>query len=493
LVLSCQRFADRRCRPTRDAEIINGRTPAIVFVTPCKGKSPMGQVTTLLDRLFALVGHQPARPGARTEPAGLQQVLRRTNCITWSPNGTLRLRPRTLAGTACLAIGCGHDFDAIRVGMPVAASAPAPAFDTLLACVSSNWSDGFNPDGGHTPVRLRLAEATDSAHRFAPEAAAVGPSGDNHFPDIPLWAWTEWTPLASAPPDPSTGLRVLMIRAHAPEGGDVVFANGQFQLYRDDVAANHGFEVWMGGVNNGWDLTDFRVFKPELLLVNNPVNGTPMVSVQFRTRVAGIVGMSSGDSHQSGTATNSQMNGFLLQATTLLGAAHVGRIPFGLVNDAFGGARSPEFFARTRARLDDIQPSYVVLPGWSYNDHQPGSDPAEIDGALFDRLEVTAAAVRTAGALPIFLTPFPRNSEAMTEPLLRAWLIQRDRILRLGRSGEEVIDAADLLGARHTARRDGELVGSYLPGLSNDGIHPNDAGHGRIADALVAIINRHLD
>jgi lysophospholipase L1-like esterase len=453
----------------------------------------MRQVTTLLDRLFSLVARQPARRGARAQPPRLQPALRRTNRITWSPNGTLRLRPCTWPGTTCLTIGCGHDFDAIRIGMPLAASAPAPAFDTLVACASSAWGDRFNPVGGHPLVSLQLADPVDPARRFAPEPPPVGPTGDNHFPDIPLWGWTEWTPIASAPPDPSTGLRVLMIRAYAPEGGDVVFANGQFGAYRGDDVTNHGFDVWMGGVNNGWDLTDFRAFEPAPLLVNNPVNGTPLVAVQFQTRVPGIVGLSSGDSHQSGTATNSQMNGFLLQATTLLGAAQVGRIPFGIVNDAFGGARSEEFFARTRDRLSDIQPSYVVLPSWSYNDHQPGHDPEDVDRAFFDRLEATASAVRTAGALPIFLTPFPRNREAMTEPMVRAWLIQRDRILLLGRNGEEVIDAARLLGTQELAGPDAELSGTYLPGLSNDGMHPNDAGHGRIADALVAIINRRLN
>jgi hypothetical protein len=480
-------------------------------------------VSAFLDRL--LHGRHIPSPetgwtSGQADALAAQRPLRRTTCITWSPNGALRLRPRMQAGTTCLTIGCGHDFEAVRVGMPLAAAAPVPAFETIAACVSSSWGDRFNPLGGHTPVLLRAAthgssgglpeadngytpatgmddargeaQQPSAGSRFATERTPTGPTGDNHFPDIPLWAWTEWTPLSSAPPDPETGLRVLMLRAYAPEGGDVVFANGQFEGYRGERAVNHGFDVWMGGVNNGWDLSDFRNFDVPPLLVNNPVNGTPLVAVQLRTRVAGIVGMVSGDSHQSGAATTAQANGFLLQAMTRLGSAHAGQIPFGIVNDAFGGARSREFLGRTCARLADIQPSFVVLPGWSYNDHLAGGDATEIDEAFCQNLSSAIAAVRSVGALPIILTPFPRNPEALDSRLLWAWLMQRERILRLGGEGEEVIDASVLLGERYPTQGGKALGGLYVPGLTADEMHPNDAGHARIADALVAIITRRL-
>ena len=85
--------------------------------------------------------------------------------------------------------------------------------------------------------------------------------------------------------------------------------------------------------------------------------------------------------------------------------------------------------------------------------------------------------MRDAGAVPIFLTPFPRDAAFMTPAVLTTWLAQREAVLAMSASGELVLDAASVLGEQI----DGRLTGTFRGGLSTDTMHPNDAGHAVVA------------
>ena len=245
----------------------------------------------------------------------------------------------------------------------------------------------------------------------------------------------------------------------------------------------------MGGVNNGWDLTDFRPIDADALLVNSPVNGTPFAAVQFETAVRGIVGMITGDSHQAGTSTQSQVNSFLLQYLVKSGQQQVGQVPVGFATDACGGLRSDEFFAKTAVLIDDVGPSFVVLPGWASNDHDGRTESArEIDQAFQFRLDAAVSQVEASGALPIFLTPFPRDRASLTQARLASWVGLRAAILDKRKAGSLVLDAGALLGSV----TDGKLDGTYQPALTSDEVHPNDSGHAVLAAELDALLRRHV-
>jgi hypothetical protein len=126
-----------------------------------------------------------------------------------------------------------------------------------------------------------------------------------------------------------------------------------------------------------------------------------------------------------------------------------------------------------------------VLPGWTYNemDGVVHADQAA-DDLFFARLLMTAETCARAGAIPIFLTPFPRDPGGMTPVQVAPWRKLRKSILALRETGAVVLDATTLLG-HQTA---GVLDGTYLPQFSLDRAHPNDAGHAVLARALVPII-----
>jgi hypothetical protein len=88
------------------------------------------------------------------------------------------------------------------------------------------------------------------------------------------------------------------------------------------------------------------------------------------------------------------------------------------------------------------------------------------------------------GAVPVFLTPFPRDPGGMTPVQVGPWLKLRDSIMTLRETGAVVLDATDLFGRRS----EGVLDGRYLPEYSNDDAHPNNAAHAALAGCLARVI-----
>ncbi len=215
---------------------------------------------------------------------------------------------------------------------------------------------------------------------------------------------------------------------------------------------------------------------------NQLTPGTMFPMVQFLTCKPGISAIVTGDSHAQGTSTTEQFFSFMFAATTALGEAFLHRIPFSMANCAVGGMGSEEFFARLAMLIQPVQPSYVVLPGWTYNDAtgETKADQAAMN-IFLARLLTAAESCTVSGSLPVIVTPFPRNADAMTPVQLTPWHWLRKTLLDLDDSSIVVIDATSILGHRVN----GIFDGTYLPSTSVDQMHPSNDGHVRVAQALV--------
>jgi hypothetical protein len=441
-----------------------------------------------------------------TRPAN-QIELKRSHRYTWMMNGWTNnsYLDDVGGGTEFTTIGVPDDFVAVRVGFANINTEPWTV-RKIIACASSSWNDSFNPvDDTRTP---RVAEAwstltfqnagsdRDSLVTAAGAPVEIAVAGNGADPAMgetsnPFWTFTDWVPCASAAADPATGMRILMLRALIPGNQEVTFTNGKMTEYAADPSINNGYGYFTGGLKRDTDLvTDpapqaLHGMRASTLRANHLVNGQLISLVQVLTRNAGIVGLITGDSHQAGTSTTSNVNKFLTQCLLGIGRGTIGTVPVGVVSTASGGLSSQQFFPRMTTLLDTVRPSFVVLPGWSYNELDRGAyATASAEHVLFVRMILAADQVRAAGAIPIFTTPFPRNRAAMTPAVMDGWLAQRDAILAMRRTGEFVFDATPLLGAVENGR----FTGTYLDGLSSDAIHPNNKGHAILARAMAPMV-----
>jgi hypothetical protein len=424
-----------------------------------------------------------------------RRPVRRTRHISWAPSGWLVTDTSTAIDTDFVTLTCGDDFVAIRVGFANVNQAPYPV-TKVIAAASSSLGDYANPTGVPDWTPLTFAHnGTDSEAIVtalgAPTAVTVWGNGVDPATGqsgIPRWTWTDWTPLASLPrTDMPDAPRVVMIRVLLPSGCTHTRPNGGFLDYFRNPAMNRGFAYVAGHVPLDV-VTDPRPINAAAAGLGH--SKSPVACVQFLTRNEGIVGMITGDSHHQGVSTTTQFWNCLLRATTSLGARHVGRVPFGYWSTARGGADSAWFFPSLMNVLAVAKPGFVVLPGWTYNETS-GSVNADraANDIFFARLMMAAEACVGRGAVPILLTPFPRDLAGMTPVQIAPWRGLRDSILALRDGGAIVVDATPLLGHQSA----GQFDGTYLPEYSNDQMHPNDAGHAIVASVLTPIIESLCD
>jgi hypothetical protein len=418
------------------------------------------------------------------------RLLRRTRRLSWAPSGWLVSGTTTRVDTDLLTLTCPDDFVAIRLGF-TNIKPEHYSITQVIASASSTLGDFANPTGDAFWIPLTFAQtgaASDDIVSASDAPTLITVRGNSPDPatgrtDRPHWTWTDWAPLRSIRrTDVPDAPRAVMIRVLLPAGCTHTRPNGGFLEYHRHSEMNRGFDYVAGHVPADVVTAPQTVFAPAACLGQfNP----PASCVQFLTVNEGVVGMTTGDSHHQGTNTTTQFWNYLLQATVELGARHVGRMPFGYWSTARGGADSGLFFPSLAQVLPVARPSFVVLPGWTYNEMNRAvhADQTAID-RFFARLIMTAESCIDEGAIPIFLTPFPRDPGGMTPVQLGPWRRLRASILALGEAGAVVLDAATMFGRRS----DGHLDGTYLPQYSDDHMHPNNAAHAALARDLVAII-----
>jgi hypothetical protein len=424
--------------------------------------------------------------------------LRRTHRISWMISGWIG--PVELGqhagGTACLAIGCPDDFYAVRLGF-ANSTANDWTITKAIGCASSAYNDYVNPTGGADWISFTFANAGLDDDRLVTRVnvsseirvrgnVVNGATGET---DDLAWTWTDWAPISSVGQDATTGMRVLMLRALIPSSQSVCFANSQLRTITGNKTLNRNFDCFIGGLKFNIDkVTDPSTSvndSTETWQDNQLASGSLFPIVQFLTKTAGIVGATTGDSHNQGTATTEQMTGYLYRATTTLGSDYIGKMPFGMVNCAMGGLTSGQFFPRLKTLLTAVRPSYVVLPGWAFNDRTGDihADQFAVD-CFTARLLHIAEVCRNHGIATIYLTPFPRDPASMSQTQLVPWRKLRQMINEKRAYGATIIDSTALLGRMVND----EFDGTYMSHMSDDGAHPNDQGHSAVASDLISIL-----
>lgn len=394
-------------------------------------------------------------------------------------------------GTACYTIGIPDDFYAVRLGFANSTSQPWH-LTRIIGASGPEFGDFVHP-GGH-PDWVQFYPAKSSSVSVSPErdgsiaVAGLPPLGGAYTGAL-QWTWTDWSPIVSAPAKKPSMLRPLFLRALIPSNQTVCYAVGQLRGLLGNSTVNQGFEVFVGGIKFDIDLTgDDKDGGPTVTWIDNQlVAGSMFPMVQVLTRHRGIVGLVAGDSHQQGTSTLEQFTGFSYRALVSAAMRYASDVPVGMVNTAVGGLTTLQMFGRFYELLDEVAPSYAVLPGWTYNDDGPEGRADRVAVQMFlAHLLRAVGACESRGVLPVICTPFPRDAERMGPAQLGPWRWIRERILEIGADDRVlVLDATSVLGHREA----GKFSGTYSPTMSTDQAHPDNAGHDAVGRLLRAFLN----
>lgn len=138
-----------------------------------------------------------------------------------------------------------------------------------------------------------------------------------------------------------------------------------------------------------------------------------------------------------------------------------------LINSSVSSTRTIDSIARFDRAVTPFSPAFVILATSIWNeDLAAAADPAAVAAVYLQNTRRLIGMVEALGAIPILITPFPGSG---SNPALRAILLDMRRQFQA-----EGVTAWDFFNAVE----DG--YGRWLPGLTADGVHPNDAGHLRL-------------
>ena len=460
-----------------------------------------------LSTMTALQRRTRAEQGSSSE-AMTRPAVQKSDRYTWAPN--LWTQPKALPPAAngythVYTCEVPDDFSAVRIGF-LNMTKTGWTISKVIACASSSVNDYLIPTGGAAPVTMTFnAGGTDDEKIYnngPGKISVAGNSADTSsgVADIAKVTWTDWVPLTSLPADPTTKMRVAMFRALVPGGQNVTFVNGTWRGYAGwnggSIAINKGYDLFMGGLNNidhvtaPFTDTNWRAN----YIANNPVNGTIFAILQFKTRNQGYTLVQVGESKFEGTTTTSQMWNWLMRSVGTLGSQHVGQVPIGYCDAAVGGYDSAHAFGLSRELLPALKASIVNVCGYNGNDNDMGLGYTDIASQKlqFTRTMAFVDLVRAQGGDPILVSPLPYTQSGAsprngnTVPPFQTAFSEWKSMAAAGKF--TTFDAYAVLGADEKA-----VSPNYLDHkFSNDGNHPNDAGHEQLVGPYLALIRPML-
>ncbi len=363
---------------------------------------------------------------------------------------------------------------AVRVGFgnDIALDYPVSA---VAACTSSSYGDGFNPTGGAPWALLTTGSGgreTDDTVMSSGSSRSLVVRGNGGGPRVPTIVWTDWTPITAIPPDDGSGRPILFLRAAFPAWVAPRCCNAVFHFSGTPASQGRDMVFTYRGAH---DLAT----NPAAMSINPaPSVVSPFYCVQYLSKTRGTTVLWGGDSHYSGDTSIGGIDAFPLQSCLALSTP---ARPLAAANYAWSGSPSLIFMPVLEHMLAACRPQIVILQGWTAND---GPAKAAID-AYGERVLGLAEQVVKSGAVPVMVTRFPRFNLAQHAnelALAEAW---RRRQLQLNTPAMPVLDAPAVLD-------DPAQPGAYRPGLSNDRVHPNTAGHAALAEALTPILQSVL-
>ena len=300
----------------------------------------------------------------------------------------------------------------------------------------------------------------------------------------PSITWSDWIPISTISRTDGGVLPVVMFRFLVPSLGTTnqyTLGNYQTQGFAWEHLANisvHNGRIWNPIRYTGDGITTPANFQP-----TNDIGYTFIAGFEYTAEKPGITIAALGDSITEG-AVNAGLgnfgNGWIWQAINKVRALFPA-IPIEYVNLGWTGTTSTAFYTR----YDDIVASGQNFDLMIYSTFSPND--GTVTGALVtgekSRMSYLANKLKTSNKSLILSTPCPNtfNNYNTVQDGLRLSI----RTMLLNMSSVVSIVDMESIG-------DGSTPVRFNPVYTTDGTHPNEVGHGVIADVAVPVISRFI-
>ena len=221
---------------------------------------------------------------------------------------------------------------------------------------------------------------------------------------------------------------------------------------------------------------------PELDAVPPPAKGRSLLyGLQLICRRPGITVQMVGDSIGSGYGGATNHTGFAQLAAARLSSA---ALPVHFLQSGTYAQPSAGFYQAAARDLEVSRVGIAIIQTWSGNDVHAAMSASRAQVAAdtaWYAAQRYGALLRARGGVPIWLGAVPQRTKCGGAAQDAARLSSVTRCRQLAAAGEFVVDLDALLG-------DGGSPTGYLPAFSEDQLHPNQAGHDRIAAVLAPML-----
>lgn len=384
--------------------------------------------------------------------------------------------------TTAIQFGLEAHFDAVRIIIPNSVTATITGVKARVSAAgaagASNSSTAVAPSDGSWP---NITWAGSSSVTLP-----AGTSGDD-----PSWTVSDWVTVNSLDRTDGGTQPLLHVRIFIPA------ANANRPAWIGSALASSYANlatIWAEEAQCAGRLVRCRTQAVNGVdtLGNLTIGGSASdylcvpVIVQYASRVNGITVMVAGDSIDEKAGGNGRRGWQdIAQAAVSTTSA-----PVEFCTVAIGGSNSTTWRTRAEKVIAAVQPDYCMFPGFEVNDTATPMTAANIKTMRGNIERMRAISIENM-AVPIMRTGIPSTATGGSgknwdsSDSLRIALNNERRALR----GALVCDFdASLAG---TADADGQI--QFANGLSDDGLHPNDAGHQRLAtERVVPLLNSLL-
>jgi lysophospholipase L1-like esterase len=282
----------------------------------------------------------------------------------------------------------------------------------------------------------------------------------------------------------AAGGSLLFVRDHSsgPHSADSYDANAKSLISSSSYGFGGGWANIDTSKSEGHFITPGK-FDGAAQSGHTPIGYLVPHAIQVVTDSPCLTILQTGDSINSGVSSSDGLLSPGLVASRLI-RQDTGINSF-LINEALSGDISENFFERGMSVVN-TKPTVALVQCYSRNDQNKFGDTYQTCLATYQRAIVFCSRCVDAGVLPILETAFPFAGDmGMSLPQGRRQEVTRNRetINTMVRdSGFPHVDYDFVLGH-------GKIHDSAL---SNDGIHPNDAGIGVMGRAAASVITDAL-